>query len=705
MTVTSAGVAAAALLALVAAVTTGDMMLYGIAAAALGCAATTYLSGRLSSFLSIFTRVFAAETIVFTAIVLLDKAALWPAALKSFVVPAELPLSVALFGMLVYAISFIPVVRQIMAIADRYFSSTNMTTTRLWPFPAVTLRESRLAAGMVTTLVLINQAQVGMSVRLSFFNRDWFNAIQKMDQKAFWLLLLTVWAFWVAIIIASEIVEFVLQSVLTVRWRRWLTEYYVNRWLSGGNHYRMALAGETADNPDQRIAEDVFRFIDGGGSTATGTYSLSITFLQKVSSLFSFSIILWNISDGFTVPGTAIVIPGFLFWVALIYAGVGTYITNLIGRKLIPLYFKQQRYEADFRFSLARLRENSEQIALLKGEGAEQHMLMGRFGQVFRNYMQLVDRRKLLKIFVSIYSQLGPIIPFLVSAPFYFAGKIELGTMTQTAGSFSRVDEALNFFVEAYRSIAEYKAIVDRLTTFDASIDRAESVGITPPIMAGAAAGRDLQVADLALTLPDGRPVVTVRDLSFRPGEATLLTGPSGAGKSTLLRAVAGIWPFGAGRVSVPRGATVMLLPQRPYLPIGTLRNAISYPADADAYDEASVRAAMAASGLGGKADQLDEEDQWSQRLSGGEQQRVAIARALLAKPDWLFLDEATAALDEASETILYRALAERLPKTTLVSIGHRASLKAFHARSLDMRAGADGAFTPIDATRAEAAE
>jgi putative ATP-binding cassette transporter len=523
-------------------------------------------------------------------------------------------------------------------------------------------------------------------VRLSFFNRDWFNAIQEKNAEEFWRLLLWVFTPWAFIYVASAIVEFVMQSMLIVRWRRWLTERYVTNWLAGAAHYRMTLSGGEADNPDQRIAEDVNRFIDGG-NVGYGIYSYTILLISTLSSLVSFSIVLWGLSSNFVIPGTEIVVPGFLFWVALIYSAIGTIITHLIGRSLVKLSFERQRVEADFRFSLARLREYGEQVALLGGETTERRSLMGRFGAIIANYLALVDRRKKLMGFTATYGQLSPIIPYIFTAPFYFGGKITLGVMTQTAGAFSRVEGALTFFITYYTSLADFKAVLDRLTSFDAAIERAQA---HPGLAVAPSQDGRVHVEGLKVALPDGRALARVDALTLEPGQHVLLTGPSGSGKSTVFRALSGVWPYATGALREPGG--VMLAPQRPYLPNGALRGAIAYPAAADAYSDADIRAALAAVHLPQLVDRLDEADQWQQRLSGGEQQRVALARAILAKPKWLLLDESTSALDEPAEAAIYDTLKRSLPGVTLVSIGHRSTLAALHDRRLRLEPSEDGA-------------
>jgi vitamin B12/bleomycin/antimicrobial peptide transport system ATP-binding/permease protein len=710
MKILSIAVAAFGLFALVLGLKGGDMWEVGLGATALLAAVTTYLSSWISSYLKVFVAIFSIETVVFGLLVAVNKAGLWPAGYADYTLPNPLPITVALFSILAYAVAHIPVVRQMTRIADLYYETTERGTARVRPLPSFAALERRIAVAMVIFLVLVNQAQVGIMVKLNFFNRDWFNAIQNRDEPAFWQLLLFVFTPWAFIYVLSAVVEFVVQSMLVIRWRRWLTEYFASHWLGGHTHYGMTLVSSEADNPDQRIAEDVNRFIDGGtdsfgGVAGYGIYSYTIALISTLSSLVAFAVVLWSLSENFTLPGTDIRVPGFLFWVALVYATVGTLITHWIGRVLVGLFFEKQRVEANFRFSLARLREYSEQVALLAGEHVEQSALRGRFGAIIGNYLALIRRRKWLLAFIAFYGQISPIIPFIFAAPFYFAGTIQLGVMTQTASAFARVEGALNFFVNYYSSLASFKAVVDRLTSFTTAIERAKALEAKGPAHVAAPAPETaVALEDVGIALPDGRRIVEAKHLSFEAGESTLLAGPSGSGKSTLFRSIAGIWPFGEGRILVPGLAEVMVVPQKPYIPIGTLRAAVSYPEAPDAYGDDDIRKALVNAHIGFLADQLDREDIWSQRLSGGEQQRVAIARALLKQPDWLFLDESTSALDEKLEAELYRMLKQHLPKTTIVTIGHRSSLAAFHARRLDMTENAAGQFTPRD-TKAEAAE
>jgi vitamin B12/bleomycin/antimicrobial peptide transport system ATP-binding/permease protein len=704
MKILSVCVALFGLLALVVAEEFHDLAGGGLGVTALISALAIWRSANLSSFLKIFMAIFSIETIVFGLCVLAAEASLWPAAYAEYKLPVTLPITVAIFSIIVYLVAQTKVVKQMMHIADPYFNTTDPGQARVWPLAAFSSLERRIAVAMVVFLVLINQAQVGITVRLSFFNRDWFNAIQNKDASAFWQLLIFVFMPWAFVYVASTVIEFVVQSMLVIRWRRWLTDFFITRWLGDHTHYRMSLTGSVADNPDQRIAEDVNRFIDGGENPGAGIYSYSILLISTLSSLVSFAVVLWGLSDNFSIPGTELHIPGFLFWIALVYAAAGTWITHVIGRSLVGLYYERQRMEADFRFSLARLREYTEQVALLNGEATEQASLGRRFGGIIGNYLALVNRRKRLLAFTQTYGQISPIIPFIFTAPFYFAGSIALGVMTQTAGAFARVEGALTFFVNYYNSLAGFKSVVDRLTSFNEAIEKAKVLGTMGPKRKPATGGVGTALEGVHIALPDGTRIVDTEKLALPLGESTLLAGPSGSGKSTLFRAISGIWPYGEGSIHLPDGASVMVVPQKPYIPMGTLRAAVTYPKAADSHSDEEIRQALVDCRLGNLLACVDREEMWSQRLSGGEQQRVALARALLTQPDWLFLDESTSALDEKLEAELYKMLATRLPSTTLVSIGHRSTLSAFHARRIDMTETEGGRFTPRD-TPAAAAE
>jgi vitamin B12/bleomycin/antimicrobial peptide transport system ATP-binding/permease protein len=658
-----------------------------------GLAWSAFRGSVISPFLRVFLVIFSAEYVLTGLAFLLGKHGFWPEVLEALTIPFQLPLTVGLFGVLVYAVSFVPVVRTITGLADPYFAETNDKAQTLPMLGFV--RERRLAWGLMIALVVINQLQVGISVRLSFFNRDWFNAIQNKDQATFWNLLLTVFLFWAMISVISNLIEYFLESTLKIRWRDYLTELYTKRWLGGGTHYRMGFSGGT-DNPDQRIAEDIKNFV-GHARTTGNTYDFSISLISTLSNLVSFSIILWSIPAQIAIPGTDFIIPGLPFWVAIVYSVFGTWITHLVGRALIKLDFQQEKYEADFRYSLARLREYGEQISLLKGDKAERQHIGKRFVAVVVNFFALVRRNLKLRTFVYSYQQVSVVFPYVLAAPSYFAGKLALGQMTQMAQAFGRVEGSMQWFIDRYSSIASYKAIVDRLTTFGDAMGKAEALQKNSAIALPSQPGSDLSIPALSLAIPNGDTIVTIKDLSLKAGQSALFTGPSGSGKSTLFRAIAGIWPFGKGEIRVPDGRSVLLLPQRPYIPMGTLREAVQYPGLAGDHPDEAINAALAAARLPKLVGRLDEEQMWAQVLSLGEQQRLAVARALLSKPDWLFLDEATAALDETTEAAIYDVMKQKLPKTTIVSIGHRSTLIDMHERRLDLRAGDDGVFSVED--------
>jgi vitamin B12/bleomycin/antimicrobial peptide transport system ATP-binding/permease protein len=537
---------------------------------------------------------------------------------------------------------------------------------------------------LLTAVIVIELSIVGINVLLNSWNNTFYNALQDKDWNAF-VFQLGYFCVLATIYILLAVYQLYLNQWLQIRWRRWLTQTYLERWLASANHYRMQLLGDAADNPDQRIAEDVKEFIDSG-TTGVGILPIGLGLLNAVVTLGSFAVILWNLSG--TAPlhlfGTTWAIPGYLFWAALIYAVIGTVLTHLVGRALTALNFQQQRYEADFRFNLVRVRENSEQIALLDGEQTERSRLLSRFGNIVANWRAIMSRQKKLTFLTAGYGQISSVFPFVVVSPAYFAGAIQLGGLMQTSSAFGSVQGALSFFVTAYRSLAEWRAVVERLAGFDESIANAKAAATNPPVITLAPSEAGIvSFKDLSVRLPHSAPLVTASGLSIKLGERVLVSGPSGAGKSTLFRALAGVWPFGSGTITVPKNARMMILPQRPYFPIAPLASAVAYPAEPGTFDAGKVAELIAAVGLPALAGRIEEEAHWNRMLSLGEQQRLGIARALLYAPDFLFLDEATASLDESAEATLYQLLNRRLANATIVSIGHRATLAAFHKRRL----------------------
>jgi vitamin B12/bleomycin/antimicrobial peptide transport system ATP-binding/permease protein len=562
------------------------------------------------------------------------------------------------------------------------------TLATVWQIAAPYFRsEDKWAGrGLLAAVIVIELAVVFLTVLFNRWNNVFYNALQEHNQAVFTYQIgyfCVLAAFWIGL----KVYQLYLNQWLQIRWRRWMTARYLDGWLHEANHYRMQLLGDAADNPDQRIAEDTQRFVEQ-------TLALGIGLLSAVVTLATFIVILWDLSNEAPLHlfGKDIPIPGYLVWGALIYALLGTLLTHLIGRPLVALNFQQQRFEADFRFNLVRTRENAEQIALLRGEPVERSRLLSRFTLVVNNWLGIMQRTKKLTAFTATYSQVSVIVPYVLIAPAYFADKIQLGGMMQTVNAFSSVQDALSFFIASYRTLAEWQSVVARLSGFEAAVAGAATLAASADTIdiESSTGSTAIDLRQLLVKLPNGSPLVSADSFSLRGNERTLVTGPSGAGKSTLFRAIAGIWPFGTGSIAIPAKASLMMLPQRPYLPIGSLQAAIVYPADASAYSSDQVRDALISVGLPTLASRIGEEAHWNRMLSLGEQQRIGLARALLHAPQYLFLDEATASLDEASEAALYRLIEEKLPATTIISIGHRSTLEAFHQRNVVMTRDGD---------------
>jgi len=535
---------------------------------------------------------------------------------------------------------------------------------------------------LLVTVVGLTLGIVYINVLLNAWNNDFYNAIQDKRIHDFYRLLGRFSLLALAFIVMA-VYRLYFTQMLQIEWRAWLTDSYLRTWLADRAYYRLQLLDTGTDNPDQRIAEDLRLFVEA-------TLSLALGLLSAVVTLLSFVAILWALSGVLAVPlgGTELVIPGYMVWVALFYAIGGSWLTHRIGRPLIQLGYNQQRVEADFRFALVRLRENSEGVALYHGEAGELDGFKARFAHVIGNWWAIMKKQKQLTWFTSGYGQVAVIFPFVVAAPRYFSGTLQLGGLMQTASAFGQVHGALSWFVDAYTQFASWRATVDRLTGFTRAVSRArdEAERLDGDRVEGAGDGVTLE--GLSLAVPQGRLLLAPTGLALRHGENVLVTGPSGSGKSTLFRTLAGIWPYWKGRIVLPAGARMLFLPQKPYLPIGTLKHAVAYPGRADAVSDAEVKEALVAVGLAQLADDLGREENWAQVLSGGEQQRLAFARALVNRPDWLFLDEATASLPEDAQAELYAALRARLPRTTLVSIAHREGLSQFHARRLTWSEG-----------------
>ncbi len=532
------------------------------------------------------------------------------------------------------------------------------------------------ARGLLGAILAIELAQVGVAVLLNAWNARFYDALQQKNASAFGYELL-VFSVLVTSVILLAVYQLYLSQWLQIRWRQWMTNRLLGSWLDNSTAYRLQLSSNCGDNPDQRIAEDVNLFVSNALSLGTGLLGSAVT-------LGSFAVILWGLSNAAPLTLFGYPMPGYLVWVAIVYALAGTFIAHRIGRPLVDLGIEQQRREANFRAGLLRVCENAEQIALLRGGTAEHKRLMTYFTDVKDNWTAIMGRQKRLTFFSAGYNQLQVIVPILAAGPVYFAGTIGLGGLMQTASAFGRVEGSLSFFVKAYPQLAQFKSIIERLDGFELSIADAADCGGVLEVTERSAECRISAVA-LDLKKPCGGPLLKIEKLDLAVGEATLLTGRSGTGKSTLLRVLAGIWPHAAGRIEVPARSRLLVLPQRPYLPEGSLRDAITFPRTSSGDDDVRIAALLREVGLPTLAERLDDRAHWQQKLSLGEQQRLTIVRSILFEPDWLLLDEATASLDEPTERLVYRLLRERLPHATIVSVGHRSTLRPLHNRSLEI--------------------
>ena len=588
--------------------------------------------------------------------------------------------------------------RQVWHLSAPYFS----TSAEKWK-----------ARGLLAAIVALNLGAVYMLVLLNEWNRVFFDALQNKNQDVFWTQLGR-FTYLAMIFIVIAVYRFYLTQLLQVRWRAWMTRDLMHRWLGGQAFYRMELQRYTGapepattdaglpqpgqrvpDNPDQRLQEDVNLF-------TTQTVGLSMGFLNAVVTLASFVGVLWGLSGSFSFSagGSSFTIPGFMVWMAVLYCAVGSVLTHYIGRPLIGLNFEQQKREADFRHHLVRVREYSEAIALDKGERVEEQNLDTRFTAVLANYLRLIAKQKQLVGFTNLFGQAAAVFPFIIAAPRFFSGAIQLGELMQIGNAFDRVQGGLSWFVDNYDSLAAWRATTERLTSFEAALSKQNQAPALEGKARAATNSEAIEIADLTLQLPTGATLLQGATARVAPGEHTLLQGPSGSGKSTLLRALAGIWPWARGRTGLPEGA--MFIPQRPYFPDGPLRAALAYPEPAATYSDEQLKTALQDALLPALAERLGERDNWTQKLSGGEQQRLAIARVLLKQPAWVLADEATSALDPEAENTVYQrlqALTER-GGGALLSIAHRPSVAAFHPRSWKLvpQAAGDGARFGLEA-------
>jgi vitamin B12/bleomycin/antimicrobial peptide transport system ATP-binding/permease protein len=534
--------------------------------------------------------------------------------------------------------------------------------------------EERWAArGLLAVIIMLNLGIVWVNVGLNTWNGEFYNALQDKKFDLFKSLILE-FGGWALLFIVFTVYQQYLRQMLQIRWRRWLTEKWLDRWTSNQSFYRLAVFEKSTDNPDQRIADDIKLFVED-------TLKLSIDFLSSVVSFVTFVSILWALSGALQLAGMTI--PGYMVWVAIAYAVIGSFGAHWVGKRLAGLHVTQQRYEADFRYSLIRIRDNAEAVALYRAQGIESEGIKQRFSRVVNNWWEIMKQEKRYAWFGSFYGQIAIIFPLVVAAPKYFSGAIQLGGLMQIASSFGEVQKALSWFVDAYTKLADWRSYIYRLTDFSNAMSAIENQPKSIELAEASNALQPVHSDHLEMLAPDGRLLFKADGLNIAPGQHTVINGASGSGKSTLFRALAGLWPFAKGRLQSAPFADSLYLPQKPYLPLGSLRASISYPAIETKFSDDQIADVLQVLGLEKLAHKLDQIEPWHAMLSPGEQQRLAIGRAILNQPKWLFLDEATSALNESAELQMYELLIQRIPEVTLVSIAHRASVDTFHRQKL----------------------
>jgi putative ATP-binding cassette transporter len=564
---------------------------------------------------------------------------------------------------------------------------------RIWRLAALYFngeekKKARLLALGVLVLTLL---QIGIQVRFNIWNRDFFNALESRDRGAFFGQM----GMFLALAAASMVTavfQLYVRQVLQLHWRRWLVVRLQHAWLQGGRHYQLNFLEGAADNPDQRISENT------RWATAMAV-DMAVGLITSVLMLVSFVGILWGLSGPLHIAfgATEFDIPGYMVWAALLYAGIGSGLTWLIGRPMVEANIRRNEAESEHRFALIRLRESSEGVALIRGERDEERGLMGAFDHVVTVMKDLMRSERHLMWLTSAYGMLLTVFPVLVASPRYFAGAITLGVLMQIASAFAQVTTALNWFVDNFPRIADWRSHVERVMVLEDTLEAADQIGAETGLIAlregpGEDGQEVLSFRDLQIAHPDGNVVIGEANAEIRAGEKVLIVGESGTGKSTLFRAIAGLWPWGSGEIHIPPRNHMMFMPQRPYLPLGSLRGAVAYPAAAKGFTDAALGQALETAGLPHLVARLDETERWDRILSLGEQQRLAFARMLLHRPRWVFMDEATAALDEDNQDRLMTLFRNEMAESALVSIGHRPGLDVYHDRTLTLVRGTEGA-------------
>jgi putative ATP-binding cassette transporter len=555
--------------------------------------------------------------------------------------------------------------------------------------------EDRWAAWLLTTgVVALTLLQIGIAVRLNLWNKDFFNSLEARDWPSF-ITQMWIFTFLAGATMGVAVYQVYIKQLLQLRWRRWLTSQLVDRWLGDARHYQLNFMDTGVDNPDQRISENVKHATENAVEFGLGMLNAGV-------SLISFVGILWTVSGSLDVSlaGISFAIPGYMVFAALLYAGIGSGLTYLVGRPIVTANMRQNATEADYRFALVRLRENSEAVALIRGEADEKKVLTNYFTEVLASTIGLMRTQRRLMWLTSFYATVGIVYPTLVASPRFFAGAITLGVLMQITAAFGQVQTALNYFVDNFPRLAEWRAHVERLLEFDMALDATveattDDGEVTTLILVDCAkkgCDEELRFDDLRITTVDGNIVIGDANSEVSKGERVLIVGPSGSGKSTLFRAIAGLWPWGAGKITLPDLSKMMFMPQRPYLPLGTLRAALAYPASPRKFPMATLKKVLNRCGLEALIPRLGDQERWDRVLSGGEQQRLAFCRLLLHKPDWVFMDEATSALDEESQISMMSLFQKELAGSTLVSIAHRPGLDAFHSRTLMLENTVKGA-------------